>query len=92
MGLNNKTNLKSQASTIRHEDQEGLNTAERVGKVLEELIESADASLTTETNARTQADNNLTQQLTIASNTATTPRIMATVICDQLMDVNAALK
>lgn len=72
MGLNNKTNLKSQASTIRHEDQEGLNTAERVGKVLEELIESADASLTTETNSRTQADNNLTQQLTIASNTATT--------------------
>ena len=72
MGLNNKTNLKSQASTIRHEDQEGLNTAERVGKVLEELIESADASLTTETNARTQADNNLTQQLTIVSNTATT--------------------
>lgn len=72
MGLNNKTNLKSQASTIRHEDQEGLNTAERVGKVLEELIESADASLTTETNARTQANNNLTQQLTIASNTATT--------------------
>lgn len=72
MGLNNKTNLKSQASTIRHEDQEGLNTAERVGKVLEELIESADASLTTETNARTQADNNLTQQLTIASKTATT--------------------
>lgn len=72
MGLNNKTNLKSQASTIRHEDQEGLNTAERVGKVLEELIESADASLTTETNARIQANNNLTQQLTIASNTATT--------------------
>ena len=72
MGLNNKTNLKSQASTIRHEDKEGLNTAERVGKVLEELIESADASLATETNARTQADNNLTQQLTIASNTATT--------------------
>lgn len=72
MGLNNKTNLKSQASTIRHEDQEGLNTAERVGKVLEELVESADASLTTETNARTQANNNLIQQLTIASNTATT--------------------
>lgn len=72
MGLNNKTNLKSQASTIRHENQEGLNTAERVGKVLEELIVSADASLTTETNARIQANNNLTQQLTIASNTATT--------------------
>lgn len=72
MGLNNKTNLKSQASTIRLEDQEGLNTAERVGKVLEDLIESADASLTTETKSRTQADNNLTQQLTIASNIATT--------------------
>lgn len=63
MGLNNKTNLKSQASTIRHEDQEGLNTAERVGKVLEELIESADASLTTETQARTQADNTLTSDV-----------------------------
>lgn len=35
MGLSNKTNLKSQAQTIRHESKEGLNTAERVGKVLE---------------------------------------------------------
>jgi hypothetical protein len=72
MGLNNKTNLKSQASTIRHEYQDGLNTAERVGKVLEEIIENADASLTTETNSRTSAINSTNQQLSIVSNTATT--------------------
>jgi hypothetical protein len=72
MGLTNKTNLKSQASTIRHEDNEGLNTAERVGKVIEELIENTDNSLTTEANARTQADNTLTQQVNATSNIATT--------------------
>ncbi len=67
MGLNNKTNLKSQASTIRHEDREGLNTAERVGKVLEELIEATDVSLTTETSARVQAVNSINSQVSIAT-------------------------
>lgn len=67
MGLNNKTNLKSQASTIRHEDREGLNTAERVGKVIEELIEATDVSLTTETSARVQAVNSINSQVSIAT-------------------------
>ena len=78
MGLNNKTNLKSQASTIRHEDKEGLNTAERVGKVLEEIIDATDASLTTESSTREQRDNALTQQLSIASNTAIAAHNVAT--------------
>ena len=67
MGLNNKINLKSQASTIRHEDREGLNTAERVGKVIEELIEATDVSLTTETSARVQAVNSINSQVSIAT-------------------------
>ena len=46
MGLNNKTNLKSQADLIRYEDGEGKNTAERVGKVIAEIITNADLSLT----------------------------------------------
>lgn len=78
MGLSNKTNLKSQAQTIRHESKEGLNTAERVGKVLEEFIESADTSLTTESNAREQKDNALTSSVAIASNTATAAHNIAT--------------
>ena len=52
MGLNNKTNLKSQADLIRYEDGEGKNTAERVGKVIAEIITNADLSLTTETTER----------------------------------------
>ena len=67
MGLNNKINLKSQASTIRHEDREGLNTAERVGKVIDELIEATDVSLTTETSARVQAVNSINSQVSIAT-------------------------
>ena len=72
MALSNKTNLKSQADIIRHEDGEGKNTAERVGKVLVDLIEAADSSLTTETQQREQKDNALQQSLTVTSNTATT--------------------
>lgn len=71
MGLNNKTNLKSQANLIRYEDGEGQNTAERVGKVLSDIIDSADASLETEKATREQKENVLTQNLAIASNTAT---------------------
>ncbi len=63
MGLNNKTNLKSQADAIRHEDGEGRNTAERVGKVLVDLIESSDTSLTTEATLREQKDNALQSTL-----------------------------
>ena len=72
MGLNNKTTLKSQADLIRYEDGEGKNTAERVGKVISEIIENTDQSLTTETNERVSQDNALQQSVTIASNTATT--------------------
>lgn len=72
MGLNNKTTLKSQADLIRYEDGEGKNTAERVGKVISEIIENTDQSLATETNARVSQDNALQQSVTIASNTATT--------------------
>lgn len=72
MGLNNKTNLKSQADLIRYEDGEGKNTAERVGKVIAEIITNADLSLTTETTERVATDNALQQSVTIASNTATT--------------------
>ncbi len=45
MGLYNKLNIKSQAETIRYEEKEGLNTAERIGKVLVDLIEATDSSL-----------------------------------------------
>lgn len=72
MGLNNKTTLKSQADLIRYEDGEGKNTAERVGKVISEIIENTDQSLTIETNERVSQDNALQQSVTIASNTATT--------------------
>ncbi|WP_279093896.1 hypothetical protein [Muribaculum intestinale] len=44
MGLKNKTALKTQAELIRYEDGEGKNTAERVGKVLSEIIENTDIS------------------------------------------------
>lgn len=71
MGLNNKSNIKSQADIIRNEDSEGLNTAERVGKVLVDLIEATDLSLETEKSAREQKENFLTQSLNITSNTAT---------------------
>ena len=72
MGLNNKTTLKNQANLIRYEDGDGENTAERVGKVISEIIENADQSLTTETTERVQQYNALQQSVTIASNTATT--------------------
>ena len=72
MALTNKSNLKSQAELIRNEDSEGKNTAERIGKVLVEIIENTDQSLTTETNERTSKDNTLQQAVTVASNTATT--------------------
>lgn len=45
MGLNNKTTLKSQADLIRYEDGEGKNTAERVGKVISEIIEKRTSRL-----------------------------------------------
>lgn len=63
MALSNKTNLKSQAEVIRYEDGEGQNTAERVGKVLSDLIDNVDASLTTETTQREQKDNALQSSL-----------------------------
>lgn len=72
MGLNSKTNLKSQADLIRYEDGEGKNTAERVGKLLSEIIENADQSLTTETNTRVQQDNILQQTASTASSIANT--------------------
>jgi len=72
MGLNNKTNLKNQADLIRYEDGEGKNTAERVGKVLVDIIENVDQSLSTETSERASKDNTLQQAVTVASNTATT--------------------
>ncbi|MBO4965871.1 MAG: hypothetical protein J6C81_06365 [Muribaculaceae bacterium] len=72
MGLNNKTTLKNQADLIRYEDGEGKNTAERVGKVISEIIENTDQSLTTETNERVSQENAIRQSVTIASNTATT--------------------
>lgn len=72
MGLNNKTNLKNQANIIRNEDGEGKNTAERVGKILSDIIDSTDTSLETEKSARESKDNQLQQSLTIASNTANT--------------------
>lgn len=56
MGLINKSNLKSQADIIRYEDSEGKNTAERVGKLLSEIIESTDTSLNTETQQRESKD------------------------------------
>lgn len=71
MGLNNKTNLKTQATTIRYEDKEGLNTAERLGKVLEEIVEDTDSSLTSEKDARIASDDNLLSQI---ANNATTFR------------------
>ena len=72
MGLNSKTNLKSQADLIRYEDGEGKNTAERVGKLLSEIIENTDQSLTTETNTRVQQDNILQQTASTASSIANT--------------------
>ena len=72
MGLNSKTNLKSQADLIRYEDGEGKNTAERVGKLLSEIIENVDQSLTTETNTRVQQDNILQQTASMASSIANT--------------------
>ena len=72
MGLNSKTNLKSQADLIRYEDGEGKNTAERVGKLLSEIIENTDKSLTTETNTRVQQDNILQQTASTASSIANT--------------------
>lgn len=63
MALANKTNLKSQAELIRYEDGEGQNTAERVGKVISDIIDNVDTSLTTETQLREQKDNALQSTL-----------------------------
>ena len=72
MGITNKSLLKNQAELIRYEDSEGQNTAERIGKVLVDLIESTDVSLSTEQTNRESADNTLSQTLnstlTIANN------------------------
>lgn len=45
MNLKNKLNLKSQAEIIRHEDNEGMNTSERIGKMFVDLINSVSDSL-----------------------------------------------
>lgn len=67
MGLTNKSNLKSQADLIRYEDSEGQNTAERVGKMLVDIIEATDSALTTEAQQRESKDNAL--QTTLNSTT-----------------------
>ena len=45
MGLANKEYLNSQVKTIRHEVRDGMNTAERIGKALADLIDSIDSSI-----------------------------------------------
>lgn len=63
MALKDKSLLKSQAQVIRSEVSEGMNTAERIGKVLEELVDNTDISLTAETDARSDKDNQLTTDI-----------------------------
>ena len=45
MGLLDKESLSSQSTTIRHEEMAGANTAERIGRIFDEIIEAVDASL-----------------------------------------------
>lgn len=94
MALNNKTTLKSQAQTIRREDGEGKNTAERVGKVLEEIVDNVDASLTSETQARQTADTNLQNTLnsavSIANNAQSTANAAKTSAANAQSTANSA--
>ena len=70
MALNNKTTLLNDATLIRYADKEGFNTAERVGKMLVDLINEIDSSIALEILARESADNTLQQQLTSTSSVA----------------------
>ena len=63
MALENKANLRIQADVIRNEDSEGMNTAERVGKALVDLIEATDSSLSKETESREETDSILQQTI-----------------------------
>lgn len=76
MALENKANLKAQADIIRYEDSEGMNTAERVGKVLVEIIEATDTSLTEEAQSRSKGDvllqETLNSTIAIANNAVET--------------------
>lgn len=57
MGLKDKTALKNAATIIRTEVNEGRNTADRVGKMFQDLIEKTDESLEAEATARGQVQN-----------------------------------
>lgn len=70
MGLSNKSSLKSLADVIRHEFLEGQNTAERVGRVLEELIDSTDLSFNIESQARSNDDNEIRSKVNIILRTS----------------------
>lgn len=76
MALNNKSLLKNQAEVIRYEDSEGNNTAERVGKMLVDIIDATDSSLSEETKARENTDKTL--QDTLNSTTAIANNAMNT--------------
>ncbi len=76
MALNNKSLLKNQAEVIRYEDSEGNNTAERVGKMLVDIIDATDTSLSEETKTRENTDKSL--QDTLNSTTAIANNAMGT--------------
>ena len=88
MGLTNKSNLKSQADLIRYEDSEGQNTAERVGKMLVDIIEATDSALTTEAQQRESKDNAL--QTTLNSTTIHSGKFMQNMFIGISANVNIA--
>ena len=70
MSLTNKSTLINDAQLIRYAEQEGFNTAERVGKLFVDFISNVDATLTQEIASRQSADNVLQQQLTTTTSVA----------------------
>lgn len=59
MGLKNKTNLKSAANIIRSAKVDGENTAERIGKMFSDIIDSTDETMTEESAKSQQSLTNL---------------------------------
>lgn len=78
MSLTNKSTLINDAQLIRYAEQEGFNTAERVGKLFVDFINNADAALAQEVANRQSADNVLQQQLTTTTSVANSAQSTAT--------------
>lgn len=89
MGLLNKPYLKSQADIIRGEVSDGKNTAERIGKMLVQIIEFVDQSLITETTERDNLYSKLLEKIGSLESATNTAASLAQKVQDALLKLTS---